>query len=136
MRRWLPADETATDDRDAIEFDASAIDDVRSLDADGRLVAEVVATFLRDGHRLLNTIVDARQHADASGLARAAHDLSSSAGMVGARALMRQCRSIEHRARVERSLCSDADVFALQAAFERARVRVPQAAQNDQVAAT
>ena len=102
------------------EFDRSAIDEVRSLDASGDLVANVTSLFVRDGQRLLDHIDDAVRRADAVALATAAHTLSSCSGMVGAKALSAHSREIEVRATHRRELCTADEVLALRAEFRRA----------------
>jgi two-component system sensor histidine kinase/response regulator len=136
MQRWLPGVEATQDlprsisetsERES-EFDLSSLDEVRSLDASGSLVAKVASLFFREGRRLIREIGAAQQNADAEAFARAAHSLVSCAGAVGAKTLLKRGRKLETRVRVDGMICSADEVQALIHAFERACQRVSRAA--------
>ncbi len=127
LQRWIQArpeepgtQGDAVQQVGGVEFDLSAIDEVRSLDASGDLLANVTGLFLRDGQRLLDNIDDAVRSANAFALATAAHTLTSCSSMVGARALSAHSREIEARATHRCELCTAEEVLVLRAEFQRA----------------
>ena len=140
LRRWLipddpalmttpeQADRTATPpfgavlspDTDTSVFDTRALADLDAVDVDGSLVTEVVALYQSDGGKLVEALVSAWRARDLDGVRIAAHTLKSSSGYVGARAVMAMAMDIEGRARVDRTLCTEGELHALEAAYRTA----------------
>jgi DNA-binding response OmpR family regulator/HPt (histidine-containing phosphotransfer) domain-containing protein len=62
---------------------------------DATFLPALVAAFLEEGRRLLQTLESAAQRGDAPALIRAAHSLKSSCAQLGALALSRHCAALE-----------------------------------------
>jgi PAS domain S-box-containing protein len=80
-------------------LDAAALDNIRSMDEDGSVLAEVVQMYRDElpGHR--SGLADALRREDAAGLGRIAHALKSASFNVGARGLAERCMKLERLGR-------------------------------------
>jgi len=101
-------------------IDLQALDDVRAMDPDGSLVAQVVRAFAEDGARIVAALRASWAAGDIDGVTFHAHGLKSSSGCVGAHALVALGGRIETNARRARTLCAELDVVAVERAFARA----------------
>jgi signal transduction histidine kinase/CheY-like chemotaxis protein/HPt (histidine-containing phosphotransfer) domain-containing protein len=117
LTRWLQPDdgspesrspETSTDDsaRRSIEppdaglINRSALDEIRSIDPDGTLLAEIIETYCRDSRRRVDEMENGLAQHDLEAQMRAAHSLRSSSGFVGVRQVMASSQAIENRLRL------------------------------------
>jgi HPt (histidine-containing phosphotransfer) domain-containing protein len=81
-------------------MDLTVLESLRALESDEPgIVADVVATFLRDAPAKLSRILAALDAADAKVAERSAHGLRGSAGAIGARGLASLCQVIEEKSR-------------------------------------
>src|SRR5690606_35749966 len=110
LRRWLAADSNAAVAAGPVAptplarptvIERAALDGIRALQREGApsIVARVVELYLADSARLLATLRQAAEAADAEGLRRAAHTLKSSSANVGALQLAAHCGTLEAAAR-------------------------------------
>ncbi len=100
-------------------LDPAALNEVRSVDADGTLLPEVIGIFYVDGARLIGEIRQALDQRDLPALIFSTHTLKSCSGAVGAKALSTACATIEKRARTESGLPAPDEVAALSTTFEQ-----------------
>ena len=101
-------------------LDVHALDELRSLDSDGKLLADVAAMYFVDGARLVEALRVGVRAGDVDAVFNAAHTLKSSSAFLGATDVSTRSFRIEKRAKQERAVCADADVDALQHAFQQA----------------
>jgi PAS domain S-box-containing protein len=112
VKRWVPAEPdamiaplaptAAASPRpdDSAGMDLTVLESLRALESDEPgIVADVVATFLRDAPAKLSRILAALDAADAKVAERSAHGLRGSAGAIGARGLASLCQVIEEKSR-------------------------------------
>lgn len=100
-------------------LDPNALSEVRSVDADGTLLPEVIGIFYTDGRRLLTEIHHAVERGDTDAVILASHTLTSCSGAVGAQMLSAACSVIEKRARSERVSPAPEELQQLEGTFER-----------------
>lgn len=79
-------------------LDRSVLNELRELDDDGDLFAELVKNFLTETPRRLHEIVTAIEKSDGEALAAVAHKLRGSSGCYGAMRLTDLCQSLELQA--------------------------------------
>ena len=103
LRRWVslsppspapslrPADDGAMDD--------AVLDQLLAIDEGGRLLTEVIDTFLRIAPVRLATLARTAERKDAPGLERAAHSFLGSCANLGARRMAEICAGLEVAAR-------------------------------------
>jgi two-component system, sensor histidine kinase and response regulator len=115
LRGTAPA--VASEDHGAPVFDPSALADLDAVDVDGSLVTEVVALYQTDGGKLVEALRSAWSAGEVDAVRIAAHTLKSSSGYVGARAVMALAIDIELLARVDRVLCSESQLQAMESAY-------------------
>ena len=113
VKRWLPgvADAVvplaaaATDDVPAsgahgADMDLTVLEGLRALESDAPgIVADVIATFLRDAPGKLARILAALSAGDAGSVEKSAHGLKGSAGAIGASRMASLCHVIEENSR-------------------------------------
>ena len=82
-------------------LDAAALDQIAELDpaGDGRLVVDIIETFVDNARLLLDELDDASTTADVARVTAASHSLKSSSANVGALRLARICSAVEKSAR-------------------------------------
>ena len=82
-----------------LTLDAAALENIRSLDSDGEVLAEVIQMFFDESPGHLATLQQALAAGDAAELGRTAHALKSASFNVGAMALGELCRQLERQAK-------------------------------------
>ena len=105
LLRWLPRPSTdflegaESEGAGASEspLDASVIDTLWSIDEEGRLLEEVIETFLRIAPRRIESLGEAL--GDPATLERVAHSFLGSCGNLGARRMADLCGRLEHLGR-------------------------------------
>ena len=102
-------------------LDPLALEDIRTLDADGQLLPRMLSLFTQDGAAGLARLQQAHRAADPDAVIFAAHALASAAHHVGARQLAALARGIEHQVRQGQGLCLPGTLDHLQQAFEAAQ---------------
>jgi CheY-like chemotaxis protein/HPt (histidine-containing phosphotransfer) domain-containing protein len=80
-------------------IDWTRLDSLRPYDADGSMVREATAAFVRDAPAYFVAMLGAVSAMDGDALASAAHALKGAAGNVGARNLEAACQEVETLAR-------------------------------------
>ncbi len=108
LARWLPArciEGPAADfadtqaqaepsPRDSM-LDQAALDNIRAVDDDGSVLAEVIQMYLDEAPQHTEALKAAMDGRDGAGLARSAHALKSASFNVGAKSLGELCRKLE-----------------------------------------
>jgi len=123
LNKWAPAKpevrpvETPTLD----VLERSALDDIRTMDATGSLLQEIVSLYYADGNRLVGEVRSAHATGNAAALAFSAHTLKSASGCVGAKEVATQCAAIEAFAKNTSTVSAATDIDALEIAYTRAR---------------
>jgi PAS domain S-box-containing protein len=111
VKRWLPGmsdalaplPEAATADVPAsgapgADMDLTVLEGLRALETDAPgIVADVIATFLRDAPGKLSRILAAVSSGDAGSAEKSAHGLKGSAGAIGASRMASLCHVIEQK---------------------------------------
>jgi PAS domain S-box-containing protein len=112
LARWLPADrvvEAAASEVGADEdatagtreslLDEAALANIRSVDDDGSVLAEVVQMYLDEAPQHREQLRNAAAAGDLAEARRVAHALKSASLNVGAKPLGEMCRRLEHQCR-------------------------------------
>jgi PAS domain S-box-containing protein len=136
LARWIPAEQVVARDEApviglpatvnleaAADVDLSVLDGLRALEADAPgLVADVVATFIRETTSRLERLAEAVAQGDGVAAGKTAHGLKGASGAIGARTMTSLCDAIER-------LCAAGQVEAcgppaadLRAEFARVQV--------------
>ncbi len=133
LARWLPADRVqapAADDdaatdaadktpvRDTI-LDQAALDNIRAVDEDGSVLAEVIQMYLDEVPQHLADLRAAWSRRDGAALGRSAHALKSASFNVGAKGVGELCKRLEKQGKS--GALSDAEelVAAITALLDR-----------------
>jgi PAS domain S-box-containing protein len=109
LRNWIPADRVVLlaaapapapvplphPGSAAPLLDSAALDNIRALDDDGTVVAEVIQAYLDEAPAQLRSLHGALRTGDGAALARAAHALKSASFNVGAVRMGETCRDLE-----------------------------------------
>lgn len=135
LARWLPADRVLrTSDAGAVAagaapppaepegplLDPAALANIRSIDEDGTVLAEVIQMYLDEAPGQLDTLRAALAAGQAAEVSAAAHALKSASFNVGAMMLGETCRRLERAGKAgELAACGD-----LVAAIERQYAQV------------
>ncbi len=102
-------------------LDAKALDNIRELDADGEVLAQVIALYLDEAAGHVARLHAALSAKDAGGASRAAHAFKSASLNVGALQIGELCRALERQGKAgELSGASDL-VRAIERQLERVR---------------
>jgi HPt (histidine-containing phosphotransfer) domain-containing protein len=112
---------SARDDDEAVDLDATALDQLRRTVGGDEALQEVMTTFLEDTVRILVLLpseIDAGRSAE---VRRQAHSLKSTAASFGASHLSELCRRLEDLGRAGRLEGAAALVEAIAAEFARVR---------------
>ena len=134
MVRWLPAElveqpadiEGGEDGRAAAppqahesELDQGALDNIRAVDDDGSVLAEVIQRYLDEAPVHMAGMRSALEQGRFAELGRAAHALKSSSFNVGAKSVGDLCRRVERQCKVGEATDVGDLVAALGATLER-----------------
>ena len=109
VKRWLPglsdavvplpaaaAADVAASGAHGADMDLAVLEGLRALETDAPgIVADVIATFLRDAPGKLSRILAALSAGDAGSAEKSAHGLKGSAGAIGASRMAALCHVIE-----------------------------------------
>jgi two-component system, sensor histidine kinase and response regulator len=108
LARWLPAGHVEVQSGDEAEqqqaaeplqrdnmLDQSALDNIRAVDDDGSVLAEVIQMYLDEVPQHVAALERALASGDGPGLGRAAHALKSASFNVGAKGIGELCRRLE-----------------------------------------
>jgi two-component system, sensor histidine kinase and response regulator len=112
LKRWLPADKVRTagaesetpaaapaaarrEEGPEALLDAAALANIRALDDDGAVLAEVIQMYFDEAPGLLHGLHGALESADPGELGRIAHALKSASYNVGAKRLGETCKRLE-----------------------------------------
>jgi len=75
-----------------------ALDELREIDDDGSLIADLLQTFFQDADRTMSTMTLALNQGNLTELGRLAHRMKSGAANIGASRVSWRCRRIEEAA--------------------------------------
>jgi two-component system, sensor histidine kinase and response regulator len=140
LDRWMPraasTQAVAAQPATGAKVEAAGVLDREALDQLGKLVlnskpdllARVINSYLVESPKLIQTLKQAADANDASGIARSAHSLRSSSAYVGARVLSRYCEDIEASAR--RSDTEEARKIFAKIDVEHGRVQAARTAEK------
>lgn len=132
IARWLPASaierqpETPSPDagpaarpagREGM-LDKAALDNIRALDDDGTVLAEVIDIYFAELPAYLQALRAAIEAADAGGISRQAHALKSASLNVGARGVGELCKRLEREAKAGSTASARDLLGAIDAALE------------------
>jgi signal transduction histidine kinase/CheY-like chemotaxis protein len=122
-----PSPRPARDDAPATEIDAKALEEIRALQRSGApdLLEAIVARYLKDATRLLQSMREAIATANGDALRRAAHTLKSSSATLGAIRLAQHCREMESRARAGRLADAGQWLNLIESELSLVRVALP-----------
>jgi CheY-like chemotaxis protein len=98
LNRWL--EDEATVELEVVEERLAALERLGEKTGE-QVLAQVIASFLHQGEKDLETLRRALAHGDAAAFAAAAHSLAGSAGILGAARLAAGCAELETLARQE-----------------------------------
>ena len=117
LTQWLPADRieqvsveavagvfepTAGEAQDPV-LDTAALANVRAVDGDGAVLAEVIDIYLADAPEQMQSLRNALEGGRLGDLGRSAHALKSASLNVGAKSLCELCSRLERQARAGQS---------------------------------
>ena len=102
-------------------LDAKALDNIRELDADGTVLAEVIAMYLNEAVRHVARLQAALTARDAGEVGRAAHAFKSASLNVGAIQLGELCRTLERLGKSGELSGAPETVRAIERQLERVR---------------
>ncbi len=132
LARWLPADRVeapAADDeagktgaeqpvRDST-LDQAALDNIRAVDDDGSVLAEVIQMYLDEVPQHMGEMRAALAQRDGAALGRSAHALKSASFNVGAKGVGELCRRLEKQGKSGELSDAEELVAAIVALLER-----------------
>jgi HPt (histidine-containing phosphotransfer) domain-containing protein len=98
-----------------------AIDDIRELDDEGGLLAELTELFLQDAVQSVDQMQQAIANTDLQKLRQCAHKMKSGAGNIGAARVAEACKQLEEAARQQDSVPYISWVDSLKGELETAR---------------
>jgi len=136
LAQWLPADcieevslEAVANAFGALEasdaegqvcvLDPAAIENVRAVDGDGSVLAEVIEIYLEEAPEQLRSLRNALEGGRLGDLGRTAHALKSASLNVGARALCDLCNRLERQAKAGESAGTAELVAGIEAVIDR-----------------
>ena len=103
LRRWVPRPGSSAppnpDGNGGGPVDQAVLDQLVAIDESGKLLTEVIDTFLRLAPVRLAALARAAERKDAGGLERAAHSFLGSCGSLGAGRMADICAALETAAR-------------------------------------
>jgi HPt (histidine-containing phosphotransfer) domain-containing protein len=120
LAQWLPADcieevsveavahafgalEVSDAEGQICALDPSALENIRAVDGDGSVLAEVIEIYLEEAPEQLRSLRNALEGGRLGDLGRTAHALKSASLNVGARALCDLCNRLERQAKAGES---------------------------------
>jgi PAS domain S-box-containing protein len=137
LARWLPADciqevsvgaATAAGalDSSGVEgeddaLDAATLANLRAIDADGSVLAEVIELYLSDAPNQLRSLRNALEGGRLVDLGRTAHALKSASLTVGAKVVCELCQRLERQAKVGESAGTAELVTGIDSAMNHVR---------------
>jgi HPt (histidine-containing phosphotransfer) domain-containing protein len=101
-------------------LDPGALAQLREVDEDGSLVAEVIETFLSDAPKQIEAIERGVATGDSKLLDRAAHTLKATSATVGAMILSAICKELESLGRAGDTAAAGASLPRMQEAYAAA----------------
>jgi CheY-like chemotaxis protein/HPt (histidine-containing phosphotransfer) domain-containing protein len=137
LARWLPpgsieevsvesvasafdALEPSAADNDGV-LDPAALDNIRAVDDDGSVLAEVIQLYLQEAPDYLRTLRNALEGGRLADLGRSAHAVKSASLNIGARALSDLCGRLERQAKSGESAGTAELVAGIGVLMERVR---------------